>query len=370
MNAKYLVVTLIVVALLVFKVLFFTPIFREHLLFDEYHYVTAGKYIFYKLGILPDFKPPYESEITYSNNTIFINVTLHSEPVFIFIPHLRSDWYNLEHPILAKLVFGFLLFTCNSIILTRLVLLMASTIVLLVFTYTLLKRYGVGVLMGFSILLLADWVYVHFMYLAVLDTLMIMFLVLSITLLYMRRYRLSILFLSLACAVKGIALVATISYAVYFVFTRNKRYVVASILVPLVALVLSYAVYLFFVDPMKLLSYIQGLMNISTMRRELWILGLESTWGLFRLYTPLVWIWFPGLIAFIGLHRDEKVDPLEVLPYLLSMLYLLLVVVLAFKRAIYPYYYAPLIILIAYPVKDLYCFIRILPTLRGSVCVK
>jgi hypothetical protein len=355
------VLAAISVVALALKVLFFTPIFDDALLFDEYYYVTSGRYIFHLLGVIENFTPPIETEVQISNNTIFVNATLHTKVLFLDIFSGTYNWLNLEHPILGKLVIGILILITDSLPAMRTVMLMATLTSIWLLLYVLYKRYGLAVLPGVIVFLLFDWVAVHFMYLGVLDTLMLLSLVVSIAFLFRGNPKLSIAFLSLAAAFKEIAVLFTVPYALYFGFKKTYRYSVYALLLPAIFLAASYGAYMYFTDLESILLGIKGLGHVEDASACTYfcLASLEFKWGLFKLYTPLIWIWWVAVVIVILKHGDDKIiDPLELFPYYLALTYMLAVVILDFKRAVYPFYYAPLTLLVVFPLKDLFVHLR------------
>lgn len=355
---KKFMITLIIVLLFVAKVLFFTPIFQERLLFDEFYYVTSARYIMYKLGLTSGFEPPIVTRVRLENNTYIVDVTVNSNVSFINLFTGSYNWFNLEHPVLAKLLIGVLILFYDSLVFIRLALLSVFLFSLALIIYERVKRRIIAPVAGFLTILFMDWVSVHFMYLAVLDTIMLVFLLLSIFMLHRKHYALSIIFLSFACASKEIAIVFTIPYIVYFGATGSKDKAWLSLLLPISFLGGSYAFYLAFIEPGELIASICGLGTIHDpfACNNLCLLGLIEKWGLFTLFTPLIWLWLIGLLVFIVSNRDRNADPEDYFPYFLFLTYFLVVVLLAFKRSIYPYYYAPLTLLVFYPVETIVSF--------------
>lgn len=345
-NKLATLLSLAFVTAILIKVLFFSYIFSSNFIFDEVYYVTASRYIYHLLGLYPEFHKPIEANITKSGNTIIIEASANSLPV-LNIGLSSYNWINIEHPILGKLIIGALLLaTGDNLVLVRIILLACSLLVLFFFSRKVVLKYGSMSLVGMAIVALFDWVYYHFTYLAVLDTLMIASLLVTLYFLIDERYLTSVAFMSLSVAFKEVAMVFAVGVFLYMTLRRKWKKSLMFLLVPLVALLASYGANAVFTDLRTVLNALTGLTLVLDpfACTNLCLLPLEYVWGIFKLYTPLVWIYFVGVLC-LALKESKKgsLSDAEYIPYFMAFVYILFLAVVALKRAIYPFYYAPLI---------------------------
>ena len=340
---------LTVVCFLAFRVLSSTPVLGDSLVSDELYYVTAARYILYRLGLAGEFTPPFEVEVAGGDGTIVVYATLHGGFAVVDLVWSEWHWLNPEHPLTGKLVYGLILSVCGCIARARLVVLAFSLASLGVLVYTLTRRCGVGVAVCTLPVLAVDWVYVHLTYLLVLDTLVLALLLYSLAAAYRGRYSLALAPLTLACSVKGFAVVYAIAYTLFYALLGRWRLALAATTLPLLALAAGYAGNLAFAEPGEVVEAIRNMMGVvdPLAHRRLWLLGVWSEWGVFRLFTPLVWVWFAG-VASLALTR-RRINPVDALPYLLTLTCIIAVTLLACVRAVYPYYYATAVALSPIP---------------------
>ena len=346
----YTLLSLAFVATILVKTLFFSHLFSDGFVFDEIYYVTSARYIYHRLGLYSGFRPPIVGNTTVYNNTIIIDVSVSSGLITIPINLGRYNWLNVEHPILGKIVIGaILLASGDSLVLTRIALLAFSAITVFLFSRRVLEKYGLLSLVGMALVAALDWCYYHFTYLAVLDTLMIDCILISLYFLLDGRYREGIIFMSLSIAFKEIAVAFALGLVLYMVLRGRGRDAITLLLASATALAIGYGLYTVFVPLHMVVGSLISLASIVDpfACKNLCLTGLEYTWGMFKLYTPLVWLWFAGLACLAVEERVKgEVENSKYIPFSVALVYILFVVFIGYKRAIYPFYYAPLIILL------------------------
>lgn len=185
---------------------------------------------------------------------------------------------------------------------------------------------------------------------------MIAFLLLSLSF-FLSKRRGTLLFLSLAVASKEIAVIFTFPFALFLYLCRKeKRRAISYIIVPVIALLLSYMLNLIFASPIEIINKIRGMVWVFDpfACKNLCLFSLKEEWGPFILFPFLVWIWLFGVVV----KMMEKKEDEWIVPYFLAIIYILCITFISFSRAVYIYYYAPIVCLTAVPFADVFLFCK------------
>ncbi|MEM1587282.1 MAG: hypothetical protein QXX99_07550 [Candidatus Bathyarchaeia archaeon] len=361
MNAKWtlagewrLIVTVALAGALLAKSLIFSSyiLFSPRYISDEIYYVSAGKYFMHKLGVLPEFKPPISAGIITTNGTVtFDYMPLESEAVGISVRASSYNWANIEHPALAKIVYGALICILRNIILLRFALLIFSLVIFSLFFYTLISKYDMLGVASVAIFLLLDGVVHHLTYLAFLDTLMLALLVLSITMFLRGDKRAVIPFMFMAAS-KEVAVVFAIPFSLFLFLRREVRWALIYIFVATYACAFSFALNIVAASPFQIIETVAGMSRIIDPYtcKSACLLSLREEWGMFILHPALLWLWFPGLA--VKMKERPKQD-VWLLPYFLSLTSIIFVALVSLIRSVYVFYYAPALALSPIAIADI-----------------
>jgi len=347
---------LVFVGILLAKTVLFSYLFSAGLVSDEIYYVTSARYVLYKLGLLPEFNPPVSSSYTVENNTILINATINDNLLGLNILGGSYNWLNFEHPITVKLIYAIIYLLTGSVVAIRVVQLTFSAFVLFLMFRYFISRYGVKAIVPLTILVVADGTYHHLMHLAFLDTLMIDVLLLGTYFMLEKRDLLGSILIAMTPLFKEVAIIFSLAVLLYLYTTGKHHLLKQTVLVTVASVVVGYAPYLFFVPPEQIIGAIIGAINIVDPFACSYacLLTFSFKWGVFDFTPFFAWIWFAGL-ASATFKEAKGISSIneEAVPYALSLSLILFLAVIQFKRAVYPFYFAPVIVLSIFPMKDL-----------------
>ena len=330
---------------------------------DEVYYVSGAKFLLYKLGLVPVFSPPIKTSIETISGTVVISVSEAGNSMLNILT--TYDWRNLEHPALAKLLIGALLLASSgSLVVARLVVLFFSLLAFFVLSFAVLKLRGWAGAVALGVFLLFDWTAVHFTYLLVLDTFMLMFLMLSTALFLDGRKWRSLAFLSLSVACKEVGLLASLAFAIYLYLRGRERDALLFFLVPVLALGASYSVNFLVASPHDVLKALSGLGVVEDpfACKLACFLGLRIAWGPFLFYPFFIWVWFAGMLVRIAEGREDS----TLLPYFIGFLFIAGTVVISLARSVYVYYYAPVVLLSVFPLSDVVTYLKKARNRKGA----
>jgi len=354
-NKVFTLIALVFVASIFIKIFFFSYIFNDNPISDEMYYITSAKYILYKFGLLSEFKPPVESTFRVENGTIVINATVNDNMCCMNLLGGEYNWLNLEHPITIKLIYSGIYFLMKSVIAIRLVQLVVSlTILFLLFKY-FISRYSLKAIIPIVILILLDGTYYHFTYLAFLDTLMISILLLGVYFVLNRRQLLGAILIGLTPLFKEIGIVFAFAILLYFYLLDEMKIVRLTLVVSILSVVIGYGLYLLFASPQQILCSIRNIVGISDpfACKYLCMFTLRYRWSAFDFCSFFLWIWIAGIVAlYLKTHYRFTIEREELLPYFIALVLLMFLAFVQFMRAVYPFYFAPIIALSIFPVKD------------------
>lgn len=318
---------------------------------DEVYYVPAGRFLVSRLLGL-NYTPPYEVVVTAGESgTIHVNVTVHDPGVLPVNLLAVVDWRNLEHPAFAKLVYGAVLeATGGSIVSLRVALLLFSAVAYGLLAYVLVSRWRLLGVVGLAVFLIVDRLFVYFTFLVFLDTLMMAFFAVGLSLYLLGRRRGGLLALSLSAACKAPALALIVPFAIAERRRSGLWGALAFIVAPALALLASYGLNLVFASPQELARAVLGVARIRDWAcfTPVCFFAMSEQWGLMELHPPMLWLWLllPVLLALSG-RRDVGE---EYLPLFIALFNILFVTVVSLSRAVYVYYYLPAVSLTPYAV--------------------
>jgi len=341
-----IVVALVAVTVLVVRAVSGGYIFTPIPFSDEVYYITSANYLLHLAGIIRNFTPPptpfsnvsISIESTGETPRVYISVNL-SEPagwIMIFPNNQNIDWLGAGHPMLAKLVYGVLANTVG-IVAGRFVLLAVSAATLFLFLREIVRRYRLYSVPAIAVFVAFANVYPHLMYLYFLDTLMLVFLLLSAWSIMRGRHAAAAAFMALAAASKEAATIYLLP-AIGLEMLRGNRKATALFIAGLVAgLIAAYAPYILFAAPDVLVREVTTMATVKDPYacRALCLLdGFTVRWGIFKLYVVFLWIWFAAPILVRQAERE-----LQSL-YFSGIGSILMFALLGFSRSIYVFYYA------------------------------
>lgn len=349
-----LIATIALTGLLLAKSLVFFSafLFSPRYISDEIYYVSAGKYFMYRFGVLPEFKPPVSVvALTINGTTVFRCTPLESEAIGITICALSYNWANIEHPALGKIIYGALICLLRNLILLRMAVLTFSSITFAFFFYTLISRYGLMGVVSIAVFLLLDGAVHHFTYLIFLDTLMLAFLILSVTML-LKGNRLATIPLALAAASKEVAIIFAIPFSLTFLLRRERALALTCFLAMAAALALSFALNLIAASPSQIIEMVIGMGRIVDPYacKYACLLSLREEWGMITLYPALLWLWFIGAAVKM---RERYGRDIWLLPYFVSLTNIAFVVLISLIRSVYIFYYLPALALSPVVIADI-----------------
>jgi len=350
-----LLVATFLVAFIV-KVFFFSYIFSDYLVSDEVYYVTSAKYILHLLNLLPEFKPPVESTYRVENGTILINATVNERMYGINLLGGEYNWLNLEHPITVKLIYALIYLPTRSVVAIRIVQLAFSAVVLFLLFKHLVSKYGLKAVTPIVLVLLLDGTYYHLTYLAFLDTLMLDVLLLGVYFVLTGRRLLGAAMIAMTPLFKEVGLVFAFAAVLYFYLLDELRIVRVVLVASVLSVLAGYAPYLLFADPQQVLRSVGAAMGIADpfACKYLCMFTLRYRWSAFDFCSAFLWIWIAGIAALaLKVRRGLAVEREELLPYFISLVTVLFFSMVQFVRAVYPFYFAPVVVLSIFPAKDL-----------------
>lgn len=338
-----LAVAVAVATVIALKVFLF---YRDILLHDVYisdesYYVVSSKLLTSRIFGF-NYTPPYTVNLTVNNGTTTISISV-GEWKYPAIGVPVYDWRNLEHPGLAKLIYGVIYIITGSLPGLRIALLLLSSIAYGVFAYAVVKKYWLHGVLALAVFLLVDKLVVHFTYLVFLDTLMITLLLLAVAAYMLGKRRISLVFLSLSAMCKIPGAVPALAFAGVEYKKHGLKKALLFLVVPTVALIASYGINMVFASPTEVINAVR---SISTVRdytscaTPLCLFALEEQWGFLVLTPPLIWLWIILLVA-RSLASEKELLMEKNIVLLVSLLNILFTVVTAITRAIYVFYYLP-----------------------------
>jgi len=349
-----IVFPIIVVSIIVFRAIFSGLILHQYFVSDEIYYGYSGQYIYYKLGLIPSFTPPYTSSnltSTSGNETVNINLTIDlNTPIgFVNLLGANINWLNTEHPILAKLVYGLLILTLGPVY-GRFFLLAVSSIALFLFTREIVRQYKYYSIPPLLLFVALSGTYIHLTYMYFLDTLMITFLLLSVWAHLRNKKTLSMIFSALSIASKEMAILFIIPFIPYYLKSKTTYEKTLPLISIILGLTIGYAPYLLFVPPNTLLNSIRGMTTIKDpfACQALCLFDIKASWALFTIIVPItLWIWLlsPLLIK----ETEQDIKPL----LLTGVITILAYSIIGVSRSIYVFYYAYLEVLEVIPLTQL-----------------
>lgn len=335
-------------------------VFHEGYISDEMYYVPVGGRLLQALGVVKDIAPVVYNVIpasfSFINGTAVVNATLGEgggqvHTILLFGDSQRGTPFDVVvRPALPSLVYSVRWVAGFAV--ARLILMTIACTSTAVFSYVLYKRYGPAAPVIVAVVYAVDGVVFRLHYVMMLDSLMLSFLQLFAACLLSGKEKLSLVFLSLSAASKEVGAVFGIATAVYELASRKPRRAVAFLLAPAAALALSYLLNVL-IAPADIVVYSMMYPPIvyDDVCRDLCLLGLYSSWGVFSLFTPFVWVWLP-LSLFRWLARRGDDDPVLAV-YLVSLCCILFVVLVNFVRSIYNFYYSPVVALLPAAISDI-----------------
>lgn len=369
-NRLFLLSVLIPVITIIAKAVVVEPtIFAEAPISDEVYYVKVAGVILYKFGVLDevpimpvDIVPAYFSFIE-NESSYDVSISVPSNMQAIQLVFLPSPPPNEFPPITIRPILPSAVYTIKwllgSFFYGRLVVLGLSLASITLFCYVLTRKYGVIAPLTIAVVYLVDGVSFRFSYMMMLDSLMLSFLILSLSFLAMNRPTLSLIFLSLSVASKEYAVVFAIAYVMYWWFGRKDiKRSITFFIVPVISVGASYLANMILVPLDKV---IEGMLVHATVYdftcQELCLTGIYNEWGAFRLFTLFVWMWF--IAIFIRYRHSSSEDDVLSVAYLISLLNIVSVLAISFIRSVYNFYYATAVSLSAIALLDIINFIRI-----------
>lgn len=311
---------------------------------DEAYYVTAGGEFLKKVGVLPELPPTRVSVVraplSVGEGALEMDVAVgDANATLMIIPvPAGSPILPVVRPFIPVALYS--LGWVAGLAAARAVVLAISLAALLVFCSTMSREYGPLIFAVASVVYFVDHVAFRFLYLLMLDSLMVSFALLSLAMFVAGRDRLSLLFLCLSAASKEqVLLFVSPAYFLYWLFgERNPRKAMAYLALPIASCVASYALNAIYVPPDALIPAAVGTLLVSrSVCRDLYLLGLYREWGLFSLFTPFVWVWLPSVVAYAVNRR--KADRLSVV-YAVALFNVASVMVVSLVRSVYNFYYA------------------------------
>jgi len=354
-NKASVLIALVFIAFISVKIFFFSHIFNDGLISDEIYYVTSAKYILYSLGLLPEFKPPVESTFKVENGTIVINATANENIYGINLLGGMYNWLNLEHPIAVKLIYSAIYFLTRSVVSIRFVQLVISLAVLFLLFRYFVSRYSLKAVIPIAILILLDGTYYHLTYLAFLDTLMLNLLLLGIYFVLKKKHMIGVILIGLTPLFKEVGIVFVFATMLYFYLLNDSKTVKLALAVSMLSIVVGYGSYLLFADPQQVLRAIGSIAGIMDpfACKYLCMFTLRYRWSAFDFYSFFLWIWIAGIVALsLKLRCGFAIEREELLSYFIALVYMLFLAFVQFMRSIYPFYFAPFIVLSIFPAKD------------------
>lgn len=314
------------------------------LISDENYYVPAGLVLAKTLvPILKIPVPLVPYNVTVANDTVVITVNM-SGRAAAYVPLVPgvAVLFTAGHPGLAQLIYGLVVGAAGNVVVLRLVLLSFSALAYALFVESMMES-GVDakyLAVGLGLLLAFGNLAVLLTFLAYLDTLAMVFTLLSLAMHFRGKELHAITFSALAAAAKEFFVVVPLAYLLYFLSVKSWRRATEVVGASVAALILSYAINLLAVRPSLILADLFGMVSVgyaSACGVPLCLLGLRASWGVMTLYTPLVWVWVPALLLWMRVQGSAS-DVFSV-PTYLALLTIALSVTLGAIRVIYPYYY-------------------------------
>lgn len=337
-----LIATIALISVFFIKSIIFSSsiLFNSQYISDEIYYVSAGKYFMYKLGVLSEFKPPVLVKTVTVNGTVAFDCTpLESEAIGVTIHAVTYNWANIEHPAFAKIIYGALIYALGKLALLRITLLIFSSIIFAFFFYTIISKYNLLGVVSIALFFALDGVVHHFMYLAFLDTLMLTFLILSITM-FLRGNKYAVLPLAFAAASKEVAVIFTIPFSLLLFIRKEIKWVFIYFLITTCMCAFSFMLNIVAANLSQIIEVIIEMSRISDPHacKNLCLFSLRENWGMLTLYPVLLWLWFIGVVIKI---KEKSIRDVWLLPYFLSLTNISFVALVSLLRSVYIFYYVP-----------------------------